>query len=828
MNGTLRSVLIAAAGTAIVVAVACTGGLKAQEGNAYPCDFDDARLEEGSATGSCPPGWSCSVTGFCKPQAPDELPATQLDFSQAELVYPKTLTGGIRLATAYSSQSPQAFVATDDGGIFSATRDLVQAPKDTSASLPQSVKDVGVSGVFVAVIDQAGNLVLQNLVTGQQQVVSNTSEGSYVALRAASTLFPYFYLQRAAANATPTTGELEFFKPILNKSPAFRPFLPRGGDGGFLDVLDARSVNRVELEYLNQMFCDAGYVTPDPVIPVAVTSSGVYYRHCLSAADAGLDDWRELTTSADPLSLPIRAPNAVAAISPPMIFRTDPTRTLFAMVYPTGGTPYENLNGLTVLRLSRSPVSAPTLSRAWGDCRPCGDKDRVVELAPSTKNGADAVDVLCARITNNRTSLAVRRVVGSAGAGVDEPCEFEDVRPSIDLAQIYSEPGATRTQFAVSGAVNDGLVIGGKYGQIWMGANFDSLHPMYLDRVPDQISLLSGRPFALLKDYVAVPSDAGTFAAISPKELTGANKDSIFPRSAPSDPDGTLAGWVVLASSDLAKVLPSTSDAGTLQFSAMYGSELLDNAGNPAPEPFFVEGVEFDENAGALNKHFVVTAADSLYESSRELTTEPRQLPPLTPELTPQPGATIRSLTVDRSDVENGGTNNPRTGEGGPLTSGYLIAGRSLYQFRLDSQPRRWSLKEISIGSGEPVEVWMKTRTDKLGRIGFRDGRVLSLPSGFPLVKPLQPASRVIDFANLNGVPVVLAENGLYVAAPSAEGSVLTWSKQKLPAQIEVPEDGGSSMELASAKLFVATENGAEVLYLFTDHGFVYRVGSAR
>lgn len=124
------------------------------------------------------------------------------------------------------------------------------------------------------------------------------------------------------------------------------------------------------------------------------------------------------------------------------------------------------------------------------------------------------------------------------------------------------------------------------------------------------------------------------------------------------------------------------------------------------------------------------------------------------------------------------------------------------------------------------MEVWFDAPLSALGRVGYRDGQVFSLPGGFLLAEPLPnegrvdggPPPQVLDFENLGGWPVAYATNGLFVAGwdRNADGRLqnrfpdgginrpMTWRRVTLP-------DGGEpwsspSLRTRPGKLFTAID----------------------
>src|SRR5581483_4807093 len=112
----------------------------------------------------------------------------------------------------------------------------------------------------------------------------------------------------------------------------------------------------------------------------------------------------------------------------------------------------------------------------------------------------------------------------------------------------------------------------------------------------------------------------------------------------------------------------------------------------------------------------------------------------------------IRSMTLERSAVGTDGVSRVR---------GYLIAGRQLFLVTFDGTPPRWTATPLLLQGGQPVEVWMDNPLGGLGRVGYGDGEVFTLPGGFLLTNPLPrgdggTAPQVLDYENLGGWPVAM------------------------------------------------------------------------
>ena len=133
----------------------------------------------------------------------------------------------------------------------------------------------------------------------------------------------------------------------------------------------------------------------------------------------------------------------------------------------------------------------------------------------------------------------------------------------------------------------------------------------------------------------------------------------------------------------------------------------------------------------------------------------------------------------------------------------------------------------MTLGGGTPLEVWFDSSRSALGRVGFKDGEVDSLPGGFVLVEPLPGddagvTPQVVDYENLGGWPVAYASTGLFIAEWDfvngklenrfPDGGInrpMTWRPVTLPdgstpwmKPVIGPRGGGTR----EAKLFVVIE----------------------
>jgi len=194
-----------------------------------------------------------------------------------------------------------------------------------------------------------------------------------------------------------------------------------------------------------------------------------------------------------------------------------------------------------------------------------------------------------------------------------------------------------------------------------------------------------------------------------------------------------------------------------------------------------------------------------------------REKPELAPVLTPEPSVPIRSLALERTALGTDGVNYAR---------GYLVTSRNVFAWELGGEPSHWSATPVQLGSGQPVEMWFDTRLSALGRVGYADGQVFTLPSGFQLTYPIPEndagvAGTVLDYENLGGWPVAYTTTGLYIAQwkivdgklqnrfdDGSRNMPMTWQRVTMPDGSEpwLKKDASGRVEAARAKLFVAKD----------------------
>ncbi len=471
----------------------------------------------------------------------------------------------------------------------------------------------------------------------------------------------------------------------------------------------------------------------------------------------------------------------------------DERNTLYAVLSaPDAGRP--NLATYGVTRTS----DTIRLDPIWNDCNPCPLGAVPLAVTPGLDPGP-FVDLLC-------PVDGLRRIRGALGSGPSAVCVADETTPLFDPnALILRRPGDSKPYAVFDTAASVGFLAGGKAGRVWAGKTIGEATPIFLDRVPTDVGTLD---FLSASGLVAV-TPVGAF--FRPNDLDAATKSNGFRVVAPdiSGKVGALVhdgqGWGLSTSGSLAKI-----DLAGVRF----GPQLVDGLGARPQRVLFGEGLT-GSDGGLLS--MVIAADDSLYflATPTDLAGSPGLRGEATPVLTPEASTRIRSFAVERTPVGTNGVDRVR---------GYLVTSRNVYEFELGGSPLQWSSSLLALSGVEPVEVWFDNPRGGLGRAGYRDGTIFSLPGGFQLTEPLPendaglPAT-VIDYENLGGWPVALTSAGLFLARydvlPNGRldsrfpdgglGKLMTWREITLPNGAR-PWIAGNRGEARPGRLFVSAE----------------------
>ncbi len=809
---------------ALALGAACSGGLLLDEGNPFPCDY--AAGEEVRDT-QCTGGWRCGIDSRCHPDTPEEAArGPEPRFSGASRRFPTLLDGEARFV-ALDPRFGGLLVTYEDGGTHYAT------PGEAwTVSGAQQVAGAAFVAGRVAVVESAGGQRLPGLKVGiihpttralALVPVTTLDGGAVPGVRGLRTMTLPDAGMLSVLLSGGGAGEVDLatgrFRPYpAGNIPLVESGTPGGQDGGVLDpglgglgtlglYVDARPVPEQYL--LPPPLRGETPVNAASLVPVVVTPTSFLWRS--TPPDAGHPEglWRVLNTS-EPIGYPAQD-GGIPGPSDRWLLRHGEGGGVWALKRPQGD---RDVLSTWVLLRSQARPEDPRLERAWDDCSPCGS-GRLVTFTPVV-DGAVGVEVLCESRGGTRSLL---RVVGASVVSPTDACLTQSLTSPIDLTEVASarvDGGLAIKPGAVDESLSIGVSLGGAHGQLWRGRRLSGLVPLYLDRAPTraiafQEGLLAYTPDFLALEAPQVPRERRTGLTVVPLGEVdgGANPVSV----ASGEKLGALVegvqGWLLLSTGQLARVVPG-GESQDVTLASGYGPRLLGPDGTPAPGPYVGQGLAVDAGVS-----LVLAASDQLYHlelSAADLQEEPGLAPGVGPRLTPEPGFPVRSLARDRTAVPGGEE---------PRVRGWVATSRSLFEYA-QSEAGLWSLTPLTLGSGEPVEVWSLEGPGRAyGRVGLRDGQVLKLPEGLPLTGKLPEGERVVDYADLVGWPVALTQDALYgtEATQREDGreGLLRWRPLPLPAEV-------TREALSGARIEVVREAGVPVLYLFTHTGFTYRV----
>jgi hypothetical protein len=724
----MRAPRLTLALSALAVLAAC-GGVLFNQSNLFPCDFGQPLGVRDSA---CAPGDVCGTDGLCHPfvyEGPRfEGPPTLPDFSSAAgsgvVLHPTQLEAPIKVL----GRDP---LGTTLGG-RTARHEVFGVDSDKNVSV------LADGGAFDVVTQLAP---LTNLPLQSASLVVNTSDTGVEVFDRGQFKSPGAPpARRIRTGIFPTPGAPGGLKQRIFIIPqAEAPFgevlLPLVGPPQFVS------------------YADAGLPGPTldvaPVLRRTIASLAVLSRTGFTLVlDGGF----------------VPASTDDADFGKAAQLKSDLTSTLYTVSFdPRGPVPSPSLTALSTWNLGKTGADWE-FQRVWADCTPC-PKGAMVALTPVLLSGAPQVQVLCALPGGGAFQV---NVVGSAASDPTQGCSVEAASAPFDLRKLSGDPQAGGSKPAGAPAQDEsqtmGVVFGGQYGQLWGGPSLSAAFPLFLDRVPDDVALVSWpvgdgglRVAALTDRYLATLHEEPSHNGFEREPLAEA-----FGLSTEERPLGLVhegQGWFVASSGELVRVFQkSVGDAGT-RLSGGFGPKLVDGRGAAVAHVLWGEAAE-GPDGGARSA--LIAADDSLYFVSLDTTPQPSSsaFDDVTPVLTPEPGTVLRGLTLERTPIATNGVTKLRA---------YAVTSRTLYRVQLSGSPPRWSATPIPLAGGEPLEVWMDNPRGGLGRVGYADGRVFTLPGGFQLVDALPSVDggeppRVVDYENLGGWPVALSSTGLFVA----------------------------------------------------------------
>lgn len=703
---------------------ACTG-LFTENGNAYPCDFS---LPPAERDAPCVPGDVCSVKNVCTQfiyEGPRfEGPPQQPDYSlrDAGVVQPGALSGRVELLGRDLTSRGGVFVQTSNGVTARVSgRGQVFGAPTIPAGLSEAVLTT-FPGVREALVGLSPVQRVSYAATKPNlMMVSDVTGPTATRLRA----FPRVNdpeLLTPAGRLTPP----DFSAPA--PAPPFR-LLPEDAFDVPGTGLDVTVVNRQRLA---------------PPMPVVISTEGLFAQQL----DGGF------AQLAGPTLLPTSATLSLNA-----------TSTLLAV----------NV-GDTVLSTWQVGIEGGqhTLERAWPDCRPCGLAG-ISAVTPLPESAGVAVEVLC-----RGQNRSVVRVTGSAAVLPTDACVSQTVPAPFDLSRLSTRDTGVGGPALTMAATPRGAALGGTNGEVWVGETLSSMLPLGLDRVPLDVATVTTTIAG--QQNAALIALTDRYAAVLPPRIPDNQLASGFRRIDPAlDLNATETvqfnaaihganGWALSSAGVVIQVLLDEDDA-TAGSGLRFGKRLVSPTGQPVQRSAGGEAF-VDRNDGGVMALFIA-ADDGLYainQPESSLTADAvNGSGDVTPQLQPEPSVPIRSLALERTGLGTNGTTR---------ASGYLVTSRNVYEWMLGGTPARWSSRLLELSGGEPVEVWFDQSGSALGRVGYADGTIFTLPGGYQLANPLPPGTddtpaRVVDYENYGGWPVALTTTGLFAARwPEEDGVV--------------------------------------------------------
>jgi hypothetical protein len=758
----------------VLGAAACTG-LFVDKGNNYPCDFREA---EDVRDRVCAPDEVCGVDNVCRPfhyEGPQFEGRARLPRLDAGTrLHPGQLDSDVKavalngFAFEPRPKDKTALVTIENGGaekVFLVDRSQLGVRiTDVTAAVALPRKPIAAAypedNRLVATAQNQAALPVPTTTNNISLPTGNKQQAGPGDIRELRTHNGRVLALRRVANPLAAYGVGEV-GPVAQFADAPDAVLQEDGGlrAGGLRSFDVALVPPSSV-YSSSLLAS---IRPVPVV-VGLTEEGFAYVH-EPLLDAGT--WRSLhPSSSEGLEAVTRAGRAAR-------LKTDLGGRLLAYVNGLDATNPSPLHRvLSTWTLVRTGLFEVQVARAWPDCTPCPNAT-VVGLSPGSP-GKLAVEVLCTFGTFGKSQVVALRVVGSSASAPEQACDTEAIDTAFEPNKLETAPFADLGIPGVDAgipfdlvqdqALTAGVVLGGPRGRVYVGPTYSVALPLFLDRLPTSTGLYplpdGGSALAALTDrYASVRLTDEGFEVVDMLF----NAHAALPGVVVSTLVGEAPGWVVLSTGDV--VLTRYSE-GAIE--AVFGPRLLSASDTPVTGPFLGEGVT--ESDGGV-RSLVLTANDSLYFAralgAQELSGGPNALPPLRPDVTPEPNSPIRSLALERSALGTDGLNRVRA---------YVATARNLYLVQYGGTPARWTSTPLVLTGESPVEVWMDHPRGGLGRVGYPSGEVYTLPGAFLLAKSLTASGvfegldagaqvQVEDYENLAGWPVAYTRAGLFIAS---------------------------------------------------------------
>jgi hypothetical protein len=749
----------------VLGAAACTG-LFVDKGNNYPCDF---REPEDARDQACAPGEVCGVDNVCRPF---HYEGPQFE-GRARL---PRLDAGTRLHPGQLDSDVKAVALNGSG--FDQNR-----PENKTALV--SVENGGAEKIFFVDRSRLGVRVTDvtaAFISAKKPIATAYPENDWLVTTVQNVALPLPTTTQIIAvpggnKMSLGPNDIRDLRTHNHRAVALRkvgnPLAPYAvtevfRDGSLRDAPDEVRLEGGGLRDGGLRAYDITLVPPTSVLPivrpvavaVGLTDEGFAYVH--EPNDGGtLVEWRSLhASSSEGLEAATQAGRGAR-------LKSDVNGRLLA--YANGvpnltTLPHRVLSTWTLLRTGPLQVE---VARAWPDCTPCPG-NFIVGLSPGSP-GEQAVEVLC---TFGKSQVVALRVVGSSASAPEQACDTEAISTAFEPNKLQTGPFADlgipgydagiSFDLVQDQAITAGVALGGPRGRVYLGHTYSTALPMFLDRLPTSTGLYplpdGGSALAALTDrYASVRLTDEGFEVVDMLF----NLRTAVPGAVVSTLVGEAPGWVVLSTGDV--VFTRYSENAV---EAVFGPRLLTASDTPVTGPFLGEGVT--ESDGGV-RSLVLTANDSLYLSRGvgSVILNGNTLPPLKPDVTPEPNSPIRSLALERSALGTDGLNRVRA---------YVATARNLYLVQYGGTPARWTSTPLVLTGESPVEVWMDHPRGGLGRVGYPSGEVYTLPGAFLLAKSLTASGvfegvdagaqvEVEDYENLAGWPVAYTKSGLFIAS---------------------------------------------------------------
>ncbi len=802
---------------ALVLAAAalgsCKGSIGLEEGRAYPC---------GASTSECPDGWRCGLDGRCHSSDPGPYVCDRAHVNaDCEAGWLCGLDGRCHapdVASDYTCKVDGDCVGGwrcgPEGRCVDATQDALGATgaalaltgEGVSPKLLTHMPELYAASSFldtqlVAFVD-AGKLTVM-LKPGNRNRLDELVTVSLEGRQATQLVATYNWVVVAHTQGVSIyewDNSLRALKAPVHLA-GLRPerMVGQGGAvvhlliGGRLVVLDA-STKAVTFDH--PLPVDGGTVDiRDKVITLLATRAGLW---AAKEKKGGIGGWVGADGGAapDPNWVPLSTKELsnqqcdggtnglyVSRLLPGSEVLTNRGKFFGEVSGPDGGvvalTQLEEFGPSTGGACAMSPLTL--LSSLL--CAPCpaGSQYRDFMVSQVEDNGQqDRIEVRCAAASGREDTYRLRMDFRQDGG---TECRFDTASDS----QLASESLGVMSDVGRYAPATGGLgAMFGAHGQVW-----------FLSKATEKsVSVESDRPLAALTlcadaEFGLSLSDR-TFRMLGVRPGTGFAAEGDFSTQAGDTlPQGAVEGklcWLVGSQSNTVFVGKLNATSGGLQVIASTGPS------TQTLPPFHAGTAGLPDGGEAL----LVGVGDALLAAEVGETTS---------KLETRVSPSARSPILGFSTFP---ASSLRSDDG--LIAGYILSESGLASFKAVSM-QRWRSEPLALPDGTWLRTWTQGRA---GRVGYSDGRVISLPSRVEIA-PSVPGGRAFDFAQVCGHTFALTSSGLVQLVSSAAGPVGMWIP--LTGAPALAADGLTDARGVAPRLFVAGTR----LYAMGAHGQAIR-----